>query len=66
MVKGREQAALSCIRLSAVGSSYFTFNLMFAVALLNVAFITFSYVAYIPDLYKTFNLRGCCIFSKAF
>lgn len=66
MVIGREQAALSCIRFTAVGSSYFTFNLMFAVVLLNIAFIMFSYVACIPDLYKTFNLRGCCIFSKAF
>ena len=39
---------------------------MLAVGLLYIAFITFSYVSYIPALSKTFMMKECCILSKAF
>jgi hypothetical protein len=40
--------------------------LMLSVGLLYIAFIMFRYVPWIPDLYKTFSMKGCYIVSKAF
>ena len=39
---------------------------MLAMDLLFIAFIMFSYVSCIPDLSKTFLMKGCWILSKAF
>ena len=39
---------------------------MLAVDLLYIAFVMFRYVPCIPDLSKTFTMKGCWILSKAF
>ena len=39
---------------------------MLAIGLLYIAFIVFRYVPYIPDLSKTFNMKGYWILSNAF
>jgi hypothetical protein len=40
--------------------------LVFAIGLLSIAFIVFKYVPCISDLFKTFNMKGYWILSKAF
>jgi hypothetical protein len=39
--------------------SFYSFNLILAISLLYIAFIMFQYVPCIPDLSKTFNMKGC-------
>ncbi|ERE85288.1 hypothetical protein H671_2g5334 [Cricetulus griseus] len=39
--------------------SFSPFSLMLAVGLLYIAFIMFSYVPVIPDISKTFIMKGC-------
>ena len=41
-----------------IALSFSPFNLMLAVDLLYIAFIKFRYVPCIPDLYKTFIMKG--------
>ena len=42
------------------------FNLMLAVGLLYIALIIFRYVSRIPDIFKTFFMKGCWILSMTF
>jgi hypothetical protein len=39
---------------------------MLAVGLLYIAFIMFSYIPWISDLLKIFNMKGYCILLKVF
>ena len=50
---------------SEIAFRFTPFNLMFAVGLLYIAFIMFSYVSCIPDLSKTFIMKGCWILLNA-
>ena len=58
----------SCLvpNFNRIALSFSPFNLMLVVILLYIAFIMFRYVACIPDLSKTFIMKGCWILSKAF
>ena len=51
---------------SGIALSFSPFNLILAVDLLYIAVIMFRYVPYIPDLSKTFIMKGCWILSNIF
>ena len=51
--------------LSVITLSFSPFNLMLVVSLLYITFIIFRYVPCIPDLSKTFIIKGCWILSNA-
>ena len=44
---------------SGIASSFSPFSLMLATSLLYIAFTMFRYGPWIPDLFKTFNMKGC-------
>ena len=48
-----------------IAVSFSSFNLMLAVDLC-IPFIIFRYVLFIPDLNKTFIMKGCWILSNTF
>ena len=48
-----------------LASTFSPFNLMLPMCLLYIAFIIFRYIPWIPDLSKIFNMKDCCILSKA-
>jgi hypothetical protein len=45
--------------LSGIAISFSTFNLMLAIGLLYITYFMLRYVPLIPDLSKTFNMKGC-------
>jgi hypothetical protein len=61
----REQPCL-VLDFSRIGSSFSSLNLTLAVGLQYIAFIMFRHVTGISSLYKTFNMKECCILLKAF
>jgi hypothetical protein len=46
--------------------SFSPFNLMLAIGLLYIFFILFRYVTCVPDVSKTFSMKGYWILSNAF
>jgi hypothetical protein len=51
---------------SGIALIFSPFNLMLAIGLLYIAFIVFRFAPCIPDLCKTFKMKGCWILPKAF
>jgi hypothetical protein len=61
LLNRHEESGQSCLVPDFNGSilSFFPFNLMLTVSLPYIAFIMFTYVPCIPDLSKTFKIKGC-------
>ena len=51
---------------SVVASSFSPFTVIFATGLLSIAFIMLRYGTQIPDLSKTFIMKGCWTISIVF
>ena len=53
----------------ATGLQYIAFIMSLLIITLLIFYYFYYYVRYVPwvpDLSKTFNMKGCCILSKAF
>jgi hypothetical protein len=62
----RERVGSLVSDFSGVGSRFSPFNYILAIILLYIAYIMLKYVPWIPDLPKTFNMKGCWTLSKDF